>query len=293
MNGLADFLGIEPASPDDARVVILPVPYEATVTYGGGTARGPEAILQASTQVELHDEQRGGVPAEVGIHTDHAFRLPQAEPETIIEAVADRFGFWIDAGMWVVMLGGEHSITAGGVRAAAARHPGLQVVQLDAHADLRESYEGSRWSHACAMARTLEHAPVLAVGIRSYGAGEAARIREGIEGYRMVPAWELEKEGWIERALDRLEPGPVYLSVDLDYFDPSVMPATGTPEPGGGRWWPTVEFLEELFRRREVVAADMVELAPIEGLHHPDFTAARLAYKLIGCRFLTPGRSAG
>jgi agmatinase len=243
--------------------------------------------------VELHDEQVGRDLAGVGIHTDRSFRIPEGGPERALEAVAGRFGELMDGGKWVLMLGGEHAITAAGVRAAAARHPRLRVVQLDAHADLRDSYEGSRWSHACAMARALEHAPVTAVGVRSYGREEAARIGGGLPGYSMVPAAEMERDRWIERALDGLDPGPVYLTVDLDFFDPAFMPATGTPEPGGGRWWPTLEFLRELFLRMDVVAADIVELAPVAGLHHPDFTAARLAAKMIAYRFLTPDTSTG
>jgi agmatinase len=191
----------------------------------------------------------------------------------------------MDAGKWVVMLGGEHSITPGGVRAAAERAEGLHVVQLDAHADLRDEYEGSRWNHACAMARCVEIAPVHALGVRSYSAGEREKIDRGIAGYRLTHAWEMHDEDWIDLTLRELAGKPVYLTVDVDYFDPSIVPATGTPEPGGGRWWPTLRFLEGLFRSSRVVACDVVELAPIPGLHHADFTVARLVYKLIalGC----------
>jgi agmatinase len=184
------------------------------------------------------------------------------------------------------MLGGEHAITPGGVAAAASRHPELTVVQLDAHADLRQQYAGDRWSHACAMARCVDlGVPITAIGIRNYCIDEAAWIRQGIPGYRIVHAWEMEHETWIERALDGLDEKPVYLTIDLDYFDPAIIPATGTPEPGGGTWWPTLRFLERLIKRTNVVACDLVELAPSPGLHHADFTAARLAYKLIGLRF--------
>jgi agmatinase len=199
-----------------------------------------------------------------------------------VETVARRFGELMDAGKWVVMLGGEHSITAGGVRAAAERARDLVVVQLDAHADLRDSYDGNRWSHASAMARCLEIAPVHAIGVRSYSAGERERIRKGLRGYRLIHAWEMRGEGWIETALGELGGRPVYLTVDVDYFDPSLIPATGTPEPGGGEWWSTLRFLEQLFSRATVVACDVVELAPVSGMHHADFTVARLVHKLIG-----------
>lgn len=283
---LPPFGGDEAASTfDDAGVAVLPVPYEATVSYGGGTAKGPEAILRASTQVELYDEQLASEPFHAGIFTDPMLDV-DGTTEHVVRRIETRFGELMDAGKWVVMLGGEHAITPGGVAAAASRHPELTVVQLDAHADLRQQYAGDRWSHACAMARCVDlGVPITAIGIRNYCVDEAQWIRQGIPGYRIVHAWEMEHETWIERALDGLDEKPVYLTIDLDYFDPSVIPATGTPEPGGGAWWPTLRFLDRLIKRTNVVACDLVELAPSPGLHHADFTAARLAYKLIGMRF--------
>ena len=184
--------------------------------------------------------------------------------------------------LWVLMLGGEHSITPGGVCAAAARHEGLVLVQFDAHADLREDFEGNPLSHACAMARCLDHVSELrALGIRSYTREEADRIAAGIRGYEIVHAWEMTREK-LDGFLDGIIGRPVYITFDVDYFDPSFMPATGTPEPGGGEWYATLRVLEQLFGRANVVAADIVELAPSQGLHHCDFTAARLAYKMIG-----------
>lgn len=270
---------------EDARVAVFPVPFEASVSYGGGTARGAEAILRASSQVELYDEQFEREPYRCGVWTDRMFPIPRVPIDQVLRSIGERFGELMDDGKWVVMLGGEHSITPAAVAAAATRHPGLEVVQLDAHADLRQSYQDSPWSHACAMARCLEHAPVRAIGTRSYSVEEAERIRRGITGHRMVPAQELGEPGWVERALEGLDGRPVYLTVDVDYFDPAIVPATGTPEPGGGAWWPTLGFLEALFRRTNVVAGDVVELAPIAGLHHPDFIVARLVYKLIGFKF--------
>lgn len=267
---------------ETARVAVLPVPYEASVSYGGGTAGGPAAILRASTQIESFNERLARVSSECGIWTDPPLEIPPGGPERVVRRISRRFGELLDAGKWVVMLGGEHTVTPGGAAAAAARHEGLQLVQLDAHADLRESYQGSRWSHACAMARCLDHATIRAIGIRSYGPEEAERLQRGIAGYRMLPAWELDGAGWIERAVDGLDDRPVYLTVDVDYFDPSIVPATGTPEPGGAGWWPTLELLGTLFHRARVVAADVVELAPIPGLHHAEFTVARLVYHLIG-----------
>jgi agmatinase len=265
---------------EDADVVVLPVPYEGTVSWGRGTAAGPRAIVAASAQVEQWDDQLGRDASE-RIWTAPPLDVARLAPEAMVRRVEERCGALLDAGKWPLVLGGEHSITPGAVAAAAARHGDLHVVQLDAHADLREEYEGTPWSHACAMARCLEHAPVRAIGIRSYSEDEAERLRAGIAGYDLLHARELGQEGWIPRALGGLDGHAVYLTIDVDYFDPSLVPATGTPEPGGGAWWPTLELLDALFRRARVVAADVVELAPAPGLHHADFLAARLAYKLI------------
>jgi agmatinase len=267
---------------DQARVVILPVPFEATVSYGTGTAQGPTAILRASQQVEFYDERLACEPRECGIWTEPPLAVAGLAPAAAVERIAQRFGELIDDGKWVAMLGGEHTITPGGVRAAASRWQDLHLVQLDAHADLRESYEGEAWSHACAMARCLEHVPLRAIGIRSYSREEAERMQGGIAGYRVTHAWQMSGPGWIDRALEGLDGKPIYLTVDVDFFDPAVIPATGTPEPGGGRWWPTLRLLERLFERGRVVGCDVVELAPEPTLRYADFAAARLVYKLIG-----------
>ena len=283
---LPPFGGAEAACPYDAAgVAILPVPFEATVSYGGGTAGGPAAILRASTQVELYDEHLLREPFRAGLWTDAMLDV-SGTTEQVVGRIEGRFGALMEAGKWVVMLGGEHSITPGGVAAAVRRYEDLQLVQLDAHADLRQEYAGDRWSHACAMARCIDlRVPLTAIGIRNYCIDEARWIGQGIPGYRIFHAWEMEQDAWIDRALDGLQKQPVYLTIDLDYFDPAIIPATGTPEPGGGAWWPTLRFLERLIKRTNVVACDLVELAPSPGLHHADFTAARLAYKLIGMRF--------
>ncbi len=284
------FLGEEMAvSFERSRVAVLPVPYEATVSYGGGTRNGPRAILEASTQIESFNERTAGNPADCGIWTDRPLSIPDRSPEKIVSGITDRFGELMDAGKWVVMLGGEHSITPGAVKAAAERHGDLHVVQFDAHADLRESFDGDRFSHACAMRNCLPYARVRGIGIRSYTVEEAQCMAAGELPYQAIHSWEMAGDDWIERALDGLDDVPVYLTFDVDYFDPSLIPATGTPEPGGGQWWPTLAFLERLFDRARVVACDVVELAPSPGLHHADFTVARLIHKIIG--ILDGGRS--
>jgi len=186
------------------------------------------------------------------------------------------------------MLGGEHSISSAAIRAAAARHPErLSVLQLDAHADLRASHDGSPFSHACAMTRVVDRADIVAVGLRgvSLEEVEAARREPGVT---FIFADEMERdEAWMDRALEALGP-LVYLTFDIDYVDPSLVPSTGAPEPGGGAWYPTLRFLRRVFSERRVVAADVVELAPIPGLRAPDFLVARLVYKLIA--YATTGR---
>lgn len=282
-NRMPPFLGDPEAERDfdDAAVAVLPVPYEATVSWVGGTARAPESILRASPYLEFYDEQLDTEPYKLGIWTDHMLDV-SGDTSAVFGRIEIRVGAHLDAGKWVLMLGGEHSITAAGVRAAAARHPGLVLVQFDAHADLREEYHGSPLNHACAMARCLEHVSDLrAIGIRSYTRDEADRITAGIRGYRIVHAWEMTEDK-LAHLLAGIDGRPVFVTFDVDYFDPSFMPATGTPEPGGGEWYPTLRVLDELFRRADVVAADIVELAPTAGLHHCDFSVARLAHKMIG-----------
>ena len=279
------FLGEEAAatSAEGARVSVLPVPYEATVSWKPGTADGPRAILDASPYLEFYDEQLDCEPWKAGIWTEPPIDLEGLAPEIAFERLEARFGELLDSGRWPIALGGEHSITPGMVAATAARHEGLTVVQFDAHADLRQSYGGSEHNHACAMARCVERVPVRAFGIRSYTRDEREWMRTAGDRYAIVHAWEMEARDKIEAILDAIR-GPVYLTFDVDGLDPSIVPATGTPEPGGLAWYPTLALLEELFARTEVVAADVVELAPSLELHHAEFTVARLVHKLIGLK---------
>jgi agmatinase len=197
------------------------------------------------------------------------------------------YGMILDAapGRFPVMLGGEHSISAPAIRATAARQDRrLNVLQLDAHADLRGSYEGTPASHASAMRRVLEVANVVGVGIRGISQ-EEVEVAEAEPGVTLIYADEMwENDGWMDRALEALA-DPVYITFDVDYLDPSLMPSTGTPEPGGGDWYRTLRFLRRVFRERQVVACDVVELAPVPGMPAPDFLVAKLVYKFIGYRF--------
>lgn len=276
------FYGLSPRESGYAasRVVILPVPYGGTVTYGRGAHLGPEAIRAASQQVELFDEETRREPWRHGIHGADPIPFDGPDPAPLVERLARQVAGYLEDGKFVVTLGGEHSISPGPVRAFAARWPGLTVVHFDAHSDLRDSYQGLRHSHACAGARMREHARLIQVGIRSQCPEERAVIDAG--EVTAIFAWEMQDESWADRVLELTGPGaPVYVSMDLDYFDPSIMPATGTPEPGGGLWHPTMAFLRRLAEKTEIVGFDVMELAPIPGLHAPDFLAARFVYKLL------------
>jgi agmatinase len=263
----------------DAAAVVLPVPFERTTSYGQGTARGPRELLLASEQVELWDEELGVDVYERGIWTVPAMDLSTAGLEKAMATIRHVATDMLATGKFLVTLGGEHSITSPLVAAAADSRPGLTVLQIDAHADLRDSYQSERHSHACAMRRSLAFAPAVQVGIRNLSAEEA----EALPGLptTLFCDWNMREDPeWIDRVVDALE-GPVYITVDLDGLDPAVMPAVGTPEPGGLSWRELTTLLRRTFERREVVACDVVELCPIPGMIAPNFLAARLVYKLL------------
>lgn len=289
MPQLPDNFGLlEPEDSDyaTAEVAVLPVPFERTTSYGKGTAHGPAAILRASQAMELWDEELGDEPFRQGIATLPAF-LPEAfAMEAALAEIEAECARHLRAGKFLVTLGGEHSLTIAPVRAAraiAGERGEIGVVQFDAHADLRAEYEGTPYSHASVMRRVVEDGlPTLAVGIRSLSQPEAELVRAralavvwGRDLAQAAAAWP--------RLLDAL-PRRVYLTFDVDYFDPALVPATGTPEPGGGLWYPTLELLRGLFRRKQVVAMDVVELAPLGGQPASDFLAAKLVYKCLGYR---------
>ena len=280
-----NFLGLSEAESayNTARAVILPLPYEKTTSYKQGTAAGPQAILSASQQVEFYDDELRAEPRKVGIATVAAPDFTGLSHEAGLEKIAEIAGLLFDDGKFVVSLGGEHSVTIPLVREVVRRHPDVSVLQLDAHSDLRRSYEGSPLNHACVMARVDELCDFVAVGLRSGIAGEEKGLRAGS---RLFYACEMVRDSsWQQKALDALGE-KVYLTLDLDFFDPAIMPAVGTPEPGGFHWYETLAFLREVFREKEVVACDVVELMPQPGQHHADFLAAKLVHRLLGYRFL-------
>ena len=269
----------EPAS---ARAVIVPFGLEASVSYGSGTAAGPAAILKASQQLELYDEELGREAyLDYGVA---ALREPTiAQP---LEAALDQLACLVEAvlrqGKFPFVLGGEHSLTAGAIRPLLARHQDLVVLQFDAHADLRDGYLGERYSHAAAMRRVLDHAGVslVQVGLRSVSAAEVAYMEHHRD--RIGVYWAKDQGAWdTEGLLRRLAGRPLYISFDIDVLDAAVMPATGTPTPGGLGYWQALGLLRRACAAGRVVGADLVEFAPIAGLHAFDYTAAALAYKLL------------
>jgi N1-aminopropylagmatine ureohydrolase len=289
------FLGLDAPGESFKRAdaVLLPVPYESTTSWGSGTRRGPEAIISASRYIELHDQEFRCEPGDrLDIHTLPALELTRAGATPAMAELHHAYGRVAEAcgDRFLLMLGGEHSVSSPAVLAQAERlaasHSGerLTVLQMDAHADLRAQFEGTPNSHASAMARVLPESDVVAVGVRGVSQ-EEVDASAASAGSTLIWADEMwEDDAWMDRALAALGPN-VYLTFDVDYFDPSMMPSTGTPEPGGGDWYRTLRFLRKVFTERHVVAADIVELAPTPGMPAPDFLVAKLAYKMISYRF--------
>jgi agmatinase len=271
---------------EHAAAAVLPVPYEGGVSYGAGAGLGPQAILDASAQVEAYDTVLDAEPYRVGIATVESPVLPP-DPEGMDAVVNKCCWQLLERVEFVMMLGGDHSISPAFHRALVAKHGPVSVVQFDAHADLRDEYDGSRLSHACAMARMRESTPhTLQLGIRSMCAEEAELIRT--EGLNVCTMRELRaRPARITAHIEQL-PDPVFITFDVDVFDWSVVSSTGTPEPGGMLWDEALELLGMIFRERRVVGCDVVELAPREGDINSCFAVARLVYHMIGLRFFKP-----
>ncbi|MBN2250628.1 MAG: agmatinase [Candidatus Altiarchaeota archaeon] len=261
-----------------SRYVVLPVPYERTTTYGKGAAKGPRAIIDASCNMELYDEELDMNMAEEGIATIEPLAA-DVPPEEMVDLVRDACARILSDGKFPVVLGGEHSISLGAVLACKEFYPELSVLQLDAHADLRDSYGGSKHSHACVMKRIREHVPAVQAGIRSLSDEESVLVRE-FEDDVFYAMYMMEKD-LTKNIVDRLGKD-VYVTFDVDFFDPSIMPSTGTPEPGGFGWYDALKILRRVMKERNVAGFDAVELAPNPLNKAPDFTVAKLVYKMMG-----------
>jgi agmatinase len=269
---------------EQASVVVLPVPYDLTTTYQPGARFGPRALLTASLSVELFDEELRWDPSQVGIHTLAPLEPVASGPQDMIPQIAEAFRTLVRAGKFPVVLGGDHSVSLGVFEALQDSWEGVWILQLDAHADLRASYQGSPFSHAAVMARARERFECVQMGLRSWSEEEEVLVRAHPERIFLAEELERDADGALERLLDVLG-DPVYITFDLDALDPSIMPATGTPEPGGLTWRPVIRLLRAVARERHVVGFDLTELCPIPGMVAPDFLAARLAYKMIGYVF--------
>jgi agmatinase len=269
--------------------VILPCPVDRTTSYVGGTRNGPHEILQASTHMELWDEEMNADVHGVGIFTLPEMELPFGEMAPLVDEIERVAYEIISRDKFLVTIGGEHSITPPLVSAAAAKHPGLSVLQLDAHADLRETFMGTPHNHACAMRRSLQYASITQVGIRSLST-EEAEILPKLETTVFFDSTMRQDPKWIDAVVDSLSDN-VYVTIDVDGMDPAIMPATGTPEPGGLSWPEITRLLRTTAERRRIVSADIVELSPIPGMVSPNFLCARLLYKLLTYRFVSDPRS--
>jgi N1-aminopropylagmatine ureohydrolase len=282
---VGEFGGTTPTTTDfnSARVIILPIPLDRTTSYVPGTRNGPHEILVASSHLELWDEETGTDVHSIGIYTLPEMEFPFGTMEQVVQEIRRVAGEIVCRGKFPLIVGGEHSITPAVVAAVAEKHPGLSVLQLDAHADLRDSYLGSPHSHACAIRRTLEFAPTTQVAIRSLSPEEAAAV----PSLRTTIFYDYNMRDdpeWMDRVVDSLN-DEVYITIDVDGFDPAIMPATGTPEPGGLSWREGLQLLRRVIERRTVVGCDIVELAPMGGNVAPNFMCAKLIYKILSYRF--------
>lgn len=263
-----------------AAFVILPVPYDLTSTYQPGSRRGPGAILEASANMELYDEELKKETYLAGIHTLHPLQADARGPAEMVASVREQIAHVLSFNKIPVMLGGEHSISLGAVQAMKEKYPRISTLQLDAHADLRDSYQGSPYSHAAVARRIVEVCPLVQIGIRSLSSEEAL-FMAGSQVQTFYADFIHSEKDWQKKICEHLS-GDVYVTIDLDVFDPAIMPSTSTPEPGGLGWRDVMDFLRELSRRCRIRGFDVVELTPIPGMVAPDFLAARLVYRLMG-----------
>jgi agmatinase len=267
---------------ENARVLVWPVPFEGTVSYGGGTKYGPEAIIDASRHMELFDEEINGETAQIGIHTLEAIDADRS-PDRMMGALYDEARRLLDTGKFICMLGGEHSISGPVIRAHKERFPKLSVLQIDAHADLRDTYDDTPHSHASVMRRVVEICSVVQVGIRSLSSEEARVIP--LLPTRIFFAKDIVgRTEWIEEVSASLSE-EVYLTIDVDGLDPSLIPTTGTPEPGGLMWYDVINLIRSVAEKRRIVGMDVTELSTLPGNNSPSFLTAKLIYKTLGYIF--------
>jgi agmatinase len=263
-----------------SKNVIVPVPYDITSTWIKGADKGPRAIIEASANMELYDVETFFEAYKEGIFTDEAL-AEDSSPENMVAATKKRVWNHLEKNKFTVVIGGEHSVSIGTISAHAEKFNDICVLQLDAHADLREKYEGSAYNHACVMARVKEFCPIVQVGIRSMDLTE----QKTLDKDRTFFAKDIHNNNiWVERVLSLLSDN-IYITIDLDVFDPSIMPSTGTPEPGGLLWYDVLVLLRRVVEEKKLVGFDVVELCPNENNKAPDFLAAKLIYKILTYKY--------
>ena len=269
------------AKLEQAKIVLIPVPYDGTSTWQKGADKGPEAFLDASANMELYDIETDTEVYQQGVYLADAV-TENSSPEAMVDAVHEVTKKYIKKNKFVTIFGGEHSISIGTIRAFNDMFPNLTVLQLDAHADLRKEYEGSKCNHACAVYEASQTTNLIQVGIRSMDAIEKTVMDEEKTyfAHEMV-----DDSAWMDNAIDQMTEN-VFITIDLDVFDPSIMPSTGTPEPGGLLWYETLDFLKQVFEEKNVVGFDIVELCPNKNEKSSDFLAAKLYYKMLSYKFL-------
>ena len=284
------FAGIpeEFAQLEKSRVILIPVPYDGTSTWGKGADRGPEAFLEAAENMELYDIETDSQPYREGIFLAPAI-TGEASPKALVEEVHNQVKTYIKRNKFVTLIGGEHSLSIGSIRAFNECFDNLTVLQIDAHADLRKEYQGTPFNHACAMHEAAHTTNLIQVGIRSMDALERTYMDEEKTFFAHELATD---EFWMDRAIDLMTEN-VFITFDLDGLDPSIMPSTGTPEPGGLFWYETLEFLRRVFQEKEVVGFDLVELCPNPADRSSEFLAAKLYYKMLCYKFETAEPESG
>ncbi|MEW6749083.1 MAG: agmatinase [Candidatus Micrarchaeota archaeon] len=274
------FMGYQ--SPlEESKVAVIQVPYDGTTSFMAGTRYGPHAIITASRQVEFYDrELEREIAMELGIHTYDELEPDMGSAEKTVKRVEELADEVIEQGKFPIMFGGEHSVSVGMVRALAKKHKNLSVLQIDAHSDLRDEYEGTKYNHACAMRRISEHVKSMSlVGIRSVCKEEMDFIKKS----KLEVQWgnKLDDDKVLSQLTDE-----VYITIDMDGFDPSECPGVGTPEPNGLKWEQVIKLLKKVASKKKIVGFDIVEIMPIPGTVQSEFLAAKLAYKLLGYSFM-------
>ncbi len=284
----AKFAGLEDnySSFEKSKVAILPVPYDITTTYKKGTSLGPKAILDASTHMELFDEELNAETFKIGIHTMESLdSINDLKPEDMVKKVYEEVLEILKSGKFPVVIGGEHSISSGAVRAVKEIYPNVMVINFDAHYDLKDEYDGNKHSHACAARRISEICPIVEIGVRSLSKEEKEFL--STSKIKTFSTYDIiENPNWINKVHESLISDDIYLTIDLDVFDPSIMPSVGTPEPGGMGWYTFLELILEISERKNIVGFDVVELCPNENNISPDFLASKLIYRILTYIFM-------